>query len=363
MMVYLKNVAGFKMDYFKGMTYDDIRPVFEKHFDLNVVFLQKTKEQIEVEDSRALKRINETLAEKAAKRKKLNKEVEELKRHLQIVPNKDDDVYTEATLLARKVFVVDYEIYNQNNRPYFKIIRADGMHQLYIITFITTQLILLVERKYPLTKFTLDHMLNNVRLKVEEERKVSLELLSGEPIVELLRAFLNLGPAGNWLTLSNRGEVNVPGSITKPFTHIEEMDFRSFMKEGIDGEFHFLPREDIKNKGGDDAPSERYKVVLIDCSVSKKEKNRKDLRKNPLILDLHAEIETLQGQVEKLHDEYSRLILEEEKWVDYKHTFATLRSKVEEAIADPYAPLEVFLSKKPKSLLRNQISSLCLLRR
>nr|GEX50801.1 putative ribonuclease H-like domain-containing protein [Tanacetum cinerariifolium] len=131
MMVYLKNVVGFKMDYFKGMTYDDIRPVFEKHFDLNVAFLQKTKEQIKEEESRALKRINETPAEKAAKRRKLNKEVEELKRHLQIVPDEDDDVYTEATPLARKVPVVDYEIYNLNNKPYFKIIRADGTHKLY----------------------------------------------------------------------------------------------------------------------------------------------------------------------------------------------------------------------------------------
>nr|GFD22391.1 hypothetical protein [Tanacetum cinerariifolium] len=29
MMLYLKNVVGFKMDYFKGMSYDDIRPIFE----------------------------------------------------------------------------------------------------------------------------------------------------------------------------------------------------------------------------------------------------------------------------------------------------------------------------------------------
>nr|GEU63887.1 putative reverse transcriptase domain-containing protein [Tanacetum cinerariifolium] len=118
MMVYLKNVAGFKMDFFKSMTYDDIRLVFEKHFDLNVAFLQKTKEQTNEEESRVLKRINETLTEKAAKRRKLEEEVEELKRHLQIVPNEDDDVYTEATPLARKVPVVDCEIINQNNEPY-----------------------------------------------------------------------------------------------------------------------------------------------------------------------------------------------------------------------------------------------------
>nr|GEY21272.1 hypothetical protein [Tanacetum cinerariifolium] len=76
--------------------------------------------------------INETLAEKAAKRRKLNEEVEDLKRHLQIVPNEDDDIYTESTPLARKVTVVDYKIIEMNNKPYYKIIRADGTHQLYI---------------------------------------------------------------------------------------------------------------------------------------------------------------------------------------------------------------------------------------
>nr|GFB80368.1 hypothetical protein [Tanacetum cinerariifolium] len=91
------------------------------------------------------KNIREAMAdsaciERAAKRRKLDEEVEDLKRHLQIVPNKDDDVYTEATPLVRKV-------------------------------------ILLVERRYPLSRFTLDQMMNDVRLQVEEESEVSLELL------------------------------------------------------------------------------------------------------------------------------------------------------------------------------------------
>nr|GEZ24343.1 uncharacterized mitochondrial protein AtMg00810-like [Tanacetum cinerariifolium] len=72
MMIYLRNVAGFKMDYFKGMTYDNIRPIFEKHFDSNVAFLQKTKEQMDEEDGRALKRLNETQEEKAAKKEDLD---------------------------------------------------------------------------------------------------------------------------------------------------------------------------------------------------------------------------------------------------------------------------------------------------
>nr|GEZ75859.1 hypothetical protein [Tanacetum cinerariifolium] len=223
-------------------------------FNSNVAFLLKIKERIKEDENRALQKLNETLAERAGKRRKLDDEVEKLRRHLQIVPNKDDDVYTEAIPLARKVPVVDYQIIEMNNKHYYKIIRADDTHQLYIsflsflredlealwrlvkekfsttkpknfsedfllvsframfekpdihaqiwktrrnehgpakvkgwkllescsvqiITFTSTQLILLVERKYLLTRFTLDQMLNAIRLEVKEESEVSLELL------------------------------------------------------------------------------------------------------------------------------------------------------------------------------------------
>nr|GEX13113.1 hypothetical protein [Tanacetum cinerariifolium] len=99
MIMYLKNTAGFKLDYFKGMSYDDI-------------------------------------PQKAAKRRKMNEDVEDLKQHLEIVHDEDDGVYTEATPLARKVPVMDYHIIHLNNKPRYKIIRADGTHQLYV-SFIT----------------------------------------------------------------------------------------------------------------------------------------------------------------------------------------------------------------------------------
>nr|GEZ84196.1 hypothetical protein [Tanacetum cinerariifolium] len=53
MLMYLKNVAGFKLDYFKGMSYADIRPIFEAKFNSNVDFLLKIKEQMEEEENRA----------------------------------------------------------------------------------------------------------------------------------------------------------------------------------------------------------------------------------------------------------------------------------------------------------------------
>nr|GEV40657.1 hypothetical protein [Tanacetum cinerariifolium] len=171
MIVYLKNMAGFKMDYFKRMSYDDIRLIFEKYCNSNVAFLEKTKKQ------------------------KLDEEVEELKKHLQIVPN-DDDVYTEAIPLALNVPVIVQERFSSSKPKNFsddfllttltymfekpdveaqvwknqrsvhglakvkswRLLESCGVH---IITFITTQMILLVERRYPLTRFTLDQILNN----------------------------------------------------------------------------------------------------------------------------------------------------------------------------------------------------------
>nr|GEV38508.1 hypothetical protein [Tanacetum cinerariifolium] len=258
MMVYLKNIARFKMDLFKGMSYDDIRPIFEKYFNSIVGFLEKSEKELEEEASKALKRKSKSSEQQAAKKQKLDEEVEELKTHLQIIPNNEDDVYTKATPLDLKVPVVDYQIHTKNNKPYYKIIRADGTYQLFlsfisllrnfdredlkmlwqiiqerfasskpknfsddfllntlklmfekpnveahiwknqrgnyglakvkswkllescgfhIITFTTTQMILLVERRYPLTRFTLDQMINNVRLEIEEESEVPLELL------------------------------------------------------------------------------------------------------------------------------------------------------------------------------------------
>nr|GEX77314.1 hypothetical protein [Tanacetum cinerariifolium] len=132
MIIYLKNMVGFKMDYSKGMSYDAICLILEKYFNSNVAFLEKSKEQLEEEESRALKRQSESLEEKEANKQKLDEEVEELKKHLQIVPNNDDDVYTKATPLALKVPIMDYAIYTENNKPFYKIIRADGSHRLFL---------------------------------------------------------------------------------------------------------------------------------------------------------------------------------------------------------------------------------------
>nr|GFD37785.1 hypothetical protein [Tanacetum cinerariifolium] len=57
------------------------------------------REEMEKEDEEIIKSINETPAQKAAKRRKLNEEAQEaddLRRRLEIVLEEDDDVFVEA---------------------------------------------------------------------------------------------------------------------------------------------------------------------------------------------------------------------------------------------------------------------------
>nr|GEV35510.1 hypothetical protein [Tanacetum cinerariifolium] len=253
------NMVVYKMDYFKGMSYNEIRPLFEKHYNYNQAFLNEVNKGVKVPEKEVnqekevklqrSKREGRSLEQEIAKKQKMEQETEELKKHLHIVPDDDDDddVYIDATPLASKILIIDYQIHTKRNKPHFKIIRADGNHRL-ILSFSTmlknfdredleslwnivrerfaktepnnylndfllntlkimfekpnvegnvwkdkkgkyglAKIFLLVERMYPLTHFTLEQVVNEVRLEVEDESEMSLELL------RLVRRQLNEG--------------------------------------------------------------------------------------------------------------------------------------------------------------------------
>nr|GEV08973.1 hypothetical protein [Tanacetum cinerariifolium] len=157
MMIYLKNMAGFKMNFFKGMTYNEIRPLFEKHYNLNQDFLERVEEEFLVKEKE--------IEEEGSKRKDYSY---------------DDDVYTKATPLASKVPVVDYQIHHENNKPYYKIIKADGTHKL-SLSFITLlknfdredleTLWMLVKERFKSiepTNFSDDFLLNTLKIMFEK---------------------------------------------------------------------------------------------------------------------------------------------------------------------------------------------------
>nr|GEV24543.1 copia protein [Tanacetum cinerariifolium] len=115
MIIYLKNMAGYKINYFKGMTYSEIRPLFKKHYNYNQAFLEEVNEEVTLPEKKvkveAHKREGEILEKEITKKQKMDKEAEELRSHLQIISNDDDDVYTKATPLASKIPIVDYKIH------------------------------------------------------------------------------------------------------------------------------------------------------------------------------------------------------------------------------------------------------------
>ncbi|GKA03657.1 hypothetical protein Tco_0676438, partial [Tanacetum coccineum] len=132
-----KDQAGYKMSYFKGMIYEEIRPLFERPWDQNHTFVPKDskiekevmkrprfdlqqestqkKEEIEIEQD----------VEESAKKQNLEEdnEKEELQLYLNIV-SEDEGLDVES--LATKYPMVDWETRIIGNKYYYQIKRADG---------------------------------------------------------------------------------------------------------------------------------------------------------------------------------------------------------------------------------------------
>nr|GEU42029.1 hypothetical protein [Tanacetum cinerariifolium] len=103
MSTYLKHMGGYKQSYLKGMSFDEIKKLFDRD-------MRKVYENVKpvIDDS------------------------EEHKKCIEIVPDDGDEVLIEATpLSSRSPTIIDYKIHKEGKKTYFKIIRADGNSQVY----------------------------------------------------------------------------------------------------------------------------------------------------------------------------------------------------------------------------------------
>nr|GEX19634.1 hypothetical protein [Tanacetum cinerariifolium] len=106
MCTYMKNMEGFKQKDFNEKSFDDIKKIAGEELEQESAKKQKLDEQVQA--------------------KVADDDTEKLKRCLEIVPEDDDDVAIEATPISSKsLIIVDYKIYKEEKRSYFKIIRAD----------------------------------------------------------------------------------------------------------------------------------------------------------------------------------------------------------------------------------------------
>nr|GEU32342.1 hypothetical protein [Tanacetum cinerariifolium] len=90
------------------------------------------KAKAEITQEGSLKRVRDEMEQERSKKKKMedDKESEELKKCLKIIP---DDVTIDATPLSYKSLIIFYyKIYKEGKKNYFQIFRADGNSQMYL---------------------------------------------------------------------------------------------------------------------------------------------------------------------------------------------------------------------------------------
>ncbi|GJS40518.1 hypothetical protein Tco_0565561 [Tanacetum coccineum] len=166
MIKYLKNQGNFKINDFKGMSYNEIRPIFEKLWDFNQKFVpmdaekertkspekerskspekERTTEKIVEEEAGTQEERKEAVNEPAAKRKKsiprkttrkrqkleVETEKEELKTFLDIVPREEAPIDIES--LSTKFPIVDWKtIVLTETYMYYQVFRGDGSSKNY----------------------------------------------------------------------------------------------------------------------------------------------------------------------------------------------------------------------------------------
>nr|GEX69088.1 putative ribonuclease H-like domain-containing protein [Tanacetum cinerariifolium] len=143
MCMYLKNQGGYKQSYFKGMKYEDIRPIFERVWDQVHTFIHKDSKIVK----EVMKRYGFHLQQESSKKQKLDQqteeeedevkaqvdsdqEVEEMKLYMRIFP--DEEIVINAIPLATKPpMIVEYKIVKEGSINIYHIIRADGSTKRY----------------------------------------------------------------------------------------------------------------------------------------------------------------------------------------------------------------------------------------
>ncbi|GJU73525.1 hypothetical protein Tco_1264930 [Tanacetum coccineum] len=141
MLMYLKNQGGYKMKDFKGMSYDDIRPIFEKVWDQVYSFmpmdskeevqrLKRAGQDVEAEPAKRQRteEVSESVQEQTDKEPKTDKLYQEqLNQMVIIVP--DEGINVEA--LQTKYPIIGWEVYSEDTIQFWKIIRVDNHTEVY----------------------------------------------------------------------------------------------------------------------------------------------------------------------------------------------------------------------------------------
>nr|GEX33597.1 hypothetical protein [Tanacetum cinerariifolium] len=142
MIIYLKNMARYKMKHFRGMTYEKVRPIFERE---NKKVQTLFKPDKDVEEPQKKRVAEETLLQESFKKLKAVKVSgsESTQENPSNDPKEmsEEDVQNmlEIVLVSKfkvealqvKYPILDWEIHTEGSRTYWKIIRVGGITEAY----------------------------------------------------------------------------------------------------------------------------------------------------------------------------------------------------------------------------------------
>ncbi|GJW86195.1 hypothetical protein Tco_0161535 [Tanacetum coccineum] len=183
MCTYMKNMVGYKMEHFKGKSFYEVKEII-KRAGLNL-------------QEESLKRQKTGEGSKPTEELKANEiSQEDLQQMIMVVPV--EEVYVEA--LQVKYPIIDWEVYSEDTRKYWKIIRKDSVQQILTDDKERTlwvelkrlfepdtddilwklqreyDIFMLVEKDYPLTRGLLTLMMYN-KLQMDQYSELANELL------------------------------------------------------------------------------------------------------------------------------------------------------------------------------------------
>ncbi|GJY26494.1 reverse transcriptase domain-containing protein [Tanacetum coccineum] len=117
MSTYLKNMAGYKHNQLKNKSFNDIQKLFDKAIKRVNTFVDMDTELVEGSEQKLEK----------------DKEIAELQRLIEVVPDKEEVVINAIHLETKPPSIVDYKIHKEGNKTYYQIIRADGSSKMYLV--------------------------------------------------------------------------------------------------------------------------------------------------------------------------------------------------------------------------------------
>nr|GEV33041.1 hypothetical protein [Tanacetum cinerariifolium] len=142
MIIYLKNMAEYKMEHFRGMTYNKVRPIFEREYKKVQTLFKLDKD---VEEPKKKRVADETLLQESFKKLRAT-EVSGSESTLEIPSNDPKEMSKEdvqnmleiipvckfkVEALQVKYPIIDWEIHTEGSRTYWKIIRVGGITEVY----------------------------------------------------------------------------------------------------------------------------------------------------------------------------------------------------------------------------------------